>query len=270
MRVQELLARRPGALRLEVGPHDPRRFEALHRVVDEIAGDDRLRPLRRQPHAHVIRRVAGRRFQPHLVVERKVGFDDRRLPRLQNRVHAVDQMRLRRLVVQFLPALQFAAREDVLRVGEGGHPAPVAQLRVPADVIRVQVGAEHVVDVLGRHPGLAQQRQEGAELLHVPARAPLAWLVVAHARVDDDGVVRGLDQERLEHQHQVAGGRIHGARQHPGAVRFPILRAGFGKKRQGLEIGADRFHDAGDADVAELALLHGRCFLLLQGRGSSE
>src|SRR5262249_40783623 len=62
---------------------------------------------------------------------------------------------------RLLPGAVFALVKDVFRLREGRHPAPVAQLRVPAGMVDVQVGAEHVVDVLEPQAGGVEAVEPG-------------------------------------------------------------------------------------------------------------
>ena len=74
-------------------------------------------------------------------------------------------------------------RQQVAGVGERRCPAVGATPGVPADVIGVQMGVDHHVDVLGRHPRGGQRTEEvGFQMIqrrHVPAVA-----AVAHTGVD--------------------------------------------------------------------------------------
>ncbi len=54
------------------------------------------------------------------------------------------------------PMIPFAPRDQIARVGKRRHPAAVLQPRVPADVIDVQMRAQHDVDVFGRDAGFAR------------------------------------------------------------------------------------------------------------------
>ena len=69
-----------------------------------------------------------------------------------------------------IPSAPFDARKDILGVGEGRHPAAVVEPGVPADVIDVQVRAQHVVDVLGGQASAA--RLQPGPVQHVEARRP--------------------------------------------------------------------------------------------------
>ena len=59
------------------------------------------------------------------------------------------------------PIIPFALRDQVARVRKRRHPAAVFQPRVPADMIDMQVRAQHDVDVLGRDAGRAQGVEPG-------------------------------------------------------------------------------------------------------------
>jgi hypothetical protein len=70
------------------------------------------------------------------------------------------------------------------------HPPAVLDLRIPADVIDVQVGAENEVDLLGLHAGCLQI-VEVAGVQHVVSRHFRPRLMVAAAGIDQDHVAIG-------------------------------------------------------------------------------
>ena len=51
---------------------------------------------------------------------------------------------------------QFAIGHDVGRARKGGHPSPVFETRIPADVIGVQMRAHDVIDIVQADPGGGQ------------------------------------------------------------------------------------------------------------------
>ena len=104
------------------------------------------------------------------------------------------------------PERQLALGEEVFGFGEGRHPAPVVEPRVPADMVGVHVRAHDVVDVADAESGCRQVLLVTIARQHVPERARGARLVVADAAVDQDGVVRGLHDVALDAQDQPASG----------------------------------------------------------------
>ena len=64
--------------------------------------------------------------------------------------------------VERLVEVEVLLAPDVLRVLEGRHPAAVLQPGVPADVIDMQMGAHHHVDLVGRHARRLQPRRDRA------------------------------------------------------------------------------------------------------------
>ena len=125
--------------------------------------------------------------------------------------------RLRRL----LPGGVFALVEDVFGPREGRHPAPVAQDRVPAAMIDVEMRAEHVVDVLELEAGGAKALEPG-RLREVHRRG--VALVLAGAGVDEDRVLGRAHDEGLVGDHHLAGGLIEHPRLELGDVPLAELR----------------------------------------------
>src|SRR5438105_13129224 len=104
----------------------------LHRAVHEIAGEDSAPRRRREAHAHVAGRVAEPRLEAAVLRELEVAVDEQRLARLDHRHDAVGDASGFFLagVVLVLPELPLRAGDDVLRLREGRHPAPLLPARV--------------------------------------------------------------------------------------------------------------------------------------------
>ena len=135
------------------------------------------------------------------------------------------------------PVVVLGAREQVARVGEGRHPAPADQPRVPADVIGVEVGAHHEVDVF-------RSEADGGEVVEIAGRGPVrpgrveaALLVVADAGIDQDGAVAGPQHVGLHRHRHLVGGGVEEAGLQPCAVRGEALLAGVGEEEENVEIG---------------------------------
>src|SRR5262245_49561747 len=95
--------------------------------------------------------MARRRYQRERVVELVGVVDQKRLTGLDNRPAVVAPNVPRRIGAALrggLPKGIFALVKNVLRLGEGGDPAAVAQQGIPAGVVDVQVRAKDVGDVL--------------------------------------------------------------------------------------------------------------------------
>jgi hypothetical protein len=91
---------------------------------------------------------------------------------------------------------------DIGRVRKGGHPSPVFESRVPADVIGVQMCAHDIVDIVYGESGSRQALFEAIAVQHVPKRARRPRLVIADAGVDQNVVAGRLDDKALNTKHQ--------------------------------------------------------------------
>ncbi|GCC48700.1 hypothetical protein chiPu_0032795, partial [Chiloscyllium punctatum] len=164
--------------------------------------------------------MARRRRQRHGIVERIVVVDQERLPGLDDRQAIVAKHRAGWIGapgVLGLPGRILALVEDVFRVREGRHPASVAQRGVPAGVVDMQMGAEHVVDLL---IGDAEREQLVAPaLLARKVERRRVPLVLAGAGVDQDGVARRPHHEGLVGDHHHAAGGIEDF----GLHRFQVM-----------------------------------------------
>ena len=203
------LAPRHRRLRLVgIGPHRQLRVARLQRRVDQVAGQHADGLALAELDRIVVRRMAGRRDQPDMVVQRDVGPHHLRLAGGDDRQHAVLEDLVRRLGVLGLPVGVFLLAEDVFGLGEGRHPAAILQPGVPAHVVHMHVGAHDVVDVVHRGAGRRQVPLPGVGRLHVPEGPGRPRLVVADAGIDQDGVVRRADQVGLDAEPQLARRRV--------------------------------------------------------------
>jgi hypothetical protein len=98
------------------------------------------------------------------------------------------------------PVFEVEPRHEIAGAGERGHPVAVDQLRVPADVIDVEVRADHIVDFIGREIERGQMCDERrVEVVEVGHRRTEV-LAVTDARVDDDAQAVDRDEQGL-HDH---------------------------------------------------------------------
>src|SRR4030095_3219662 len=145
--------------------------------------------------------------------------------------------------------LELAAADDGAGIGKGRHPAAVFQARVPADMIPVQVGAHHVVDILDPDPRMC-------EVCCVMAPQPVklrpgrALLVIAEAGIDEDGVTSRLHDEAVKTEDELARRRVDqpGSRHVRGGAQY--IRIEIGKENVG---GNERPFELGDALYLEIA-----------------
>src|SRR5215470_15056374 len=177
----------------------PGGFGASYRAMDHIAGDDSVGTVGGQMHADVIRGMAWCWFQPHFVIEGIVVGHEGGQTRLDNRQHAIGKMLQWCGVVHRLPVLPLLAGYDVGGIGERWYPASVAQLRIPADMIHMQMRAQDVIHRFRVHTSGRQLSEEYATRGHMPARA-LPFLVVADAGVDENGMVASAHEPGLHRE----------------------------------------------------------------------
>ena len=142
---------------------------------------------------------------------------------------------------------------QVARVGEGRTPAPVDQHGVPADVVDVQVGAQHGVDRLARVAGGGKIGEERAVQV-VPGRNAATLLVVAEAGVDHDAPRGGFDHQGVDAHAQAA--RFIGEMRAQPADGQDGLARGVGQD-EAAAAGGFQLDDAGDEDVADAPGQHG-------------
>ena len=146
------------------------------------------------------------------------------------------------------PVLELDAAEQVARSREGRDPLAFDQHGVPADVIDVQVRAQHRVDRLAGKAGRGQVLEE-APLPVVPGRDPPILLVVAEAGIDDDPPSRRLDDERVD-AHLEPPFLVGEVRDQPGDGQYGLAR----RLRQDEPAAARRLEldDLRNGDVADL------------------
>ncbi len=95
------------------------------------------------------------------------------------------------------PMRELDPAHQIAGLRKGRSPFPVNQHRVPADMVDMQMGAQHRVDRLAREPG-RRQVGEKRPLEVVPGRDAAVLLVVAEAGIDDDAALGGLDDKRVD------------------------------------------------------------------------
>ena len=202
---KQLPPRFPRLRRAVIHPHPQFGIARLQRRMDHIAGNHRVRPRLTHLHREMIDRMPRRRQQPHEVAEHMVAFHDLLPLRRHDRQHGVGDPRRHGLILllRLGPVRQLAIRKNIFRLRERGHPASVFQFRVPADMIDVQMGAHHVIDLIDRHARRGQISLELIRIHHVPKRPRRAGLMVADTAVDQDVMMRGLDQIALDAQNQL-------------------------------------------------------------------
>jgi len=132
-------------------------------------------------------------------------------------------------------------------------------------VVDVQVGAHHVVDVIVADAGGGKALFPALARLVVPEGPRRPRLVVANAAVDENLVVRRLDEEALEAQHHLARGIDVGGPQ-PAQVLLQHIAAERGEELEGVEQRRLAFHHRMDGDISDLERRHGSLLPALAAR----
>jgi hypothetical protein len=167
----------------------------------------------------IAQRMAGRHLEPQPIFEREIVIDKFRLPATHDRQHAVFEGEAMQGILAALldgvPMVVFAPRHDVAVIRKGRHRAAVVEPRVPTDVVPVEMGAQHIIDSLG---------EVGKIMAAQPMELRPLWslFVVAEAGIDQDRVLRSLDDEAVERKDQLTGRPIDEPR--TGQIR--VWRAG--------------------------------------------
>ena len=189
---KDLLPRLGRQLLIDAGRRRQIRLKDLQRVVDCIPAEDRAIPgiVYHEPHlsAGVPRQRCEMQTRADLMaVVDQIGharLDDRDDALLKgagmNRQGATG-------VVLRHPVGELVAAEQVARVGKGRLPAAIVLLRIPADVIDMQMGAEHQIDFGRIDAGLPQPIEKAAPAPLMPGRDFGNVLVSADATVDQQG-----------------------------------------------------------------------------------
>ena len=161
-------------------------------VMGDVAGEEALLAVRLDQNAHMPRTMARRRDQGDFIAEPGIAGDEFGHAGVRDRLHrVVENSQLVGLVAVVAPVLVLDLAEDVARMGEGRDPPVVHESRVPADMVDMQMRAQHGVDAFGREARFAQGL-EVRTLPVVPGRHVAALLVVAKPGVDQNPACRRL------------------------------------------------------------------------------
>ena len=199
------------------------------------------------------RGVADRRHEGDLVADPVIGLDQIDQPGIVHRFHRVGEDR-RHVVALVLapPMIELDPPHQVPRPRKSRQPFPVDQHRVPADMIDMEVRAQHRVDRLARIAGGGEVGEERA-LQIVPRRDATALLVVAEAGIDDDSALRRFDDQRMDAHLQPAA--LVGEMRLQPADRQDLL---IGRLRQDEAAAAGdlELDELGHGDLADPPFLH--------------
>ena len=98
--------------------------------------------------------------------------------------------------------LPLLTREQIASTGKRRQPAAVDPASIPADVVDMQMRAQHCIDGFWRKAGASQVLQERAVQM-IPCR-DLTLFVIAHAGIDDDTLIHRFDDEAMNRCDQLA------------------------------------------------------------------
>ena len=234
----------------------------LQRRVDQVAGHHRVVAVTAEGDRDVARCVPGGRHQADMIADPEVLADNIRLLRLDHRQHAVAERRDWGFRILPGPVVELAFRENVAGIGKSRHPASVVEPGVPADMIDMQVGTHHEIDILQAQARRIQRAHVGVVGLHVPLVAAGARLVVADAGIHQDGVMRRAHDIGLECEDEHVVGIDGAGLLQPWPVPGQRLRR---QARQHVERGQERgflLDDAMDGEVADVQRGHVRRLLV--------
>jgi hypothetical protein len=144
-------ARCAGALLVLTKRAVPVRTIDLKGLMHDVAAEERLLSLARELDSDVTRAVPRGRMERKTVPDRSLAIDDLGLSALDNGKNAVLEYAGAKafLASRAGPMIVLGLGEDVLGIRERRHLAAVEESRVPAAMIRVQVGTADVVDLFG-------------------------------------------------------------------------------------------------------------------------
>ena len=244
----------------------------LARMMGGVAGDQCFLTLRADADAIMAGRMAARRDQIDLVADLVIsvhqidqaGIDDR-LNRIREGL-VLDHVPAVRgeQILALAPIFELVPFEQIAGVGEGRHPLAVDQHRVPADMIDMEMGAEHDIEAFAREARAFEVLEEGG--LEVRHHLHCALLVIADAGVDHDPLRRRVDDERVHAHDDVAGvGDVIGLEP------FDLEHLGAGGTGESVfgRRGHHHLDDLGDGAVADLPRLQRSAALERFGRSAS-
>ena len=150
------------------------------------------------------RRMADRRDQIDLLAHPRVGLHQIDQARIEHRGHRITEHRDHVLApLRPRPVLVLDAPHQVVCLRDRRHPPSVDQHGVPADMVHVQMGAQHGIDRLPRISGGREIVQERPPAV-IPGLDATVLLVVAEAGIDDDAPRRCLHHEAVDAHAQPA------------------------------------------------------------------
>jgi hypothetical protein len=169
-------------------------------------------------------------------------------------VGGIAEVCLPTVAVVRVPVVEVRLAHQVTSVGEGRYPLALAQAGVPSDMVGVQVGIDDCVHIFGLD-------SEGGELVQEVAPAvgqqpEVAGLVVAQARVYQDGAALPAQHPGLHVGQVVPGLAVEEVRTEPGLLGVPRLCRDGGEQHADRGEAAVPLGDAADFEGAEGKGLH--------------
>ena len=167
-----------------------------------------------------------------------------------------------RVRVNLREIIDVGFRKHVTGIGKCGDPLAVLLLRVPPDMVVMQMRAHHHVDFFRPRAG-GREPFEIRQIEHVPERPAGLRLVVAAARVDQDFLAADLQQPAVDGEPDLPGLGLIVVRRQPGLV---LGHVGVGEIRKDVpqriarEIGFLDPRDLCIADTEHRHLLTGFIF----------
>src|SRR5580698_4450950 len=204
--IENLAARFASLGGVVIGEHTELGIPALDWRMDHVAGNEGISPRLPNHHREMIDGMAWRWDQPHLLAKREIAFDNLLALGGNDRQYRIGDPRKAGRVFLFAcgPVLELAVSHDVFGLGKSGDPAAIFEASVPADVIAVQMGAHHVVDVVHRETGGSKTFLEAVAVHQVPDRTHRPVFVITDAGIDQDVVARCLDHKALDAKQDAA------------------------------------------------------------------
>ena len=132
---------------IDVEFHRQFRIVRLQRRVHEVARHHRVVAGAAEGERNVPGRVTRRRQDARMVADLIVVAYDLGPVGFDHGQNAVAERRHRRPGILLAPVIEFRLCEHIARIRKRRHPAAIVQPRIPANVIDMQVGAHHEVDV---------------------------------------------------------------------------------------------------------------------------
>src|SRR5215203_4546968 len=138
--------------------------------MDHVARDDGVGAWSANQHRVMVDGVAWGWDQGDEIVESVSAFHNVDAVGRDDRQHGISNPGTccRIVFLTLCPMRKLAVSEDVARVGEGRHPMAVLELRVPADMVNMQVRAHNKIDFVNAEPGACQAALKSSGIHHVP------------------------------------------------------------------------------------------------------